>query len=282
MTSLYQLVGVSRQAHQQMVSKQARQDILEAEVVTAALQLRKRHPRMGIRKMYEKLQPVGMGRDRFESLLVAQGFRLSRKRNYHRTTYSCLPWQAYDNHITGLTLTGKNQLWVSDITYVRCGEEYLYLFLILDVYSRKVVGWHVSDRLKAEGNVQALKMALRGYKSGELAGLIHHSDRGSQYIYQGYTQLLHHHGIRISMGNKAWENAHAERINGILKNEYILEQDYTNLEELVKVTRKSVSLYNQERPHWNLPGRLSPTEFEKSLRGVPPEGKPSYLVEIKY
>ena len=156
------------------------------------------------------------------------------------------------------------------------------MFLILDVYSRKVVGWHVSDRLKAEGNMKALNMALKGHKQGSLKGLIHHSDRGSQYIYHGYTKLLDKHGITISMGNKAWENAHAERINGILKNEYIEENDFSNLAELIRVTRKSVSLYNEERPHWNLPSRFSPTEFENSLRGVPPGGKPSYQVDIKY
>lgn len=282
MSSLYSMTGITRQAHQQRVSKQAERMVLEAELVTEAVKLRKRHPRMGIRKMYEKLSPQGIGRDKFESLLVAQGFGLSRKRNYHRTTYSCYPWQAYDNHIKGLQLTDVNQLWVSDITYIRCVDEHLYMFLILDVYSRKVVGWHVSDSLRAEGNVKALKMALRGKKRGDLKGLIHHSDRGSQYIYHEYTGMLKNHGITISMGNKAWENAHAERINGILKNEYILEQDFTSLGELEKVARKSISLYNEERPHWNLPCRLSPTEFEKSLRGVPPEGKPLYQVEIKY
>ena len=282
MSSLYAWVGITRQAHQQQVAKQARRLELESWVVGEAEKLRKQHPRMGIRKLYEKIQPVGMGRDRFESLLVAQGFLLPRKRNYHRTTYSCYPWQAYDNHIKGLQLTDVNQLWVSDITYIRCGEVYQYMFLILDVYSRKVVGWHVSDRLKAEGNIKALKMALRGYNKGDLTGLIHHSDRGSQYIYKGYTSLLGSHGITISMGNKAWENAHAERINGILKNEYVLEREFSTLKELRQVTRRAVKLYNEERPHWNLPGRRSPENFEKFLRGVPPEGRSSYQVEIKY
>jgi putative transposase len=233
MNALYSSLGITRQAHFQQLSRNRKQLSYEQYLVKSVAELRSIHPRMGLRKLHHLLNPE-IGRDRFEAIMKSHGLQLKKLRNYMRTTFSSR-YNIYPNLISGLVLTQPNQVWVSDITYYRSSDKFYYLTLILDVYTRKIVGWQVSDTLRAEANVSALRMALKKEK-GCLRYLIHHSDRGSQYASNKYTQLLKQHKIRVSMGNKAWENAHAERLNGIIKQEYLFEGQNVDIKKLNPVS----------------------------------------------
>lgn len=277
MSCLYEIVGISRQAHYKQAEHLKKKQIMESTSVDQVLQVRKAHPRMGLRKIYHMLQPEGIGRDHFEQIMIDRGLGIRPQRNFRKTTYPH-PSLRYPSLIEGLDITAINQLWVSDITYFYTGKEFYYICFITDVYSRRVVGYAASHHLKASLNMQALKMAFESQKGKDLFGLIHHSDRGTQYCSKQYTTMLRSKGIQISMGNKAWENAHAERINGIIKNEYLFNfkpEDVINLQKELKTV---VELYNKQRPHWSLPNRLSPEKFEKLSSLYENE----YIVKINY
>jgi putative transposase len=260
MIALYSIAGISRQAHFKALKRIEQQQASAQALLVDVEHIRHVHPRLGARKLYKMLLPPGMGRDRFEKLLLEHGYRLNPVRNYHRTTYSQRS-RIYPNLISGLTITRPQQLWVTDITHFRIKERFYYITLIMDVYTRMVVGHSVSANMQAESNINALKRAFKGKEKELLKGLIHHSDRGSQYIDLEYRELLDTHGIRISMGNRAWENAHAERINGIIKNEYLHHFKINNYEDLIKQTNKTVKLYNERRPHGSLPLMSTPIQM---------------------
>jgi transposase InsO family protein len=145
-----------------------------------------------------------------------------------------------------------NQVWVSDITYIRTGDKFAYLSLITDRYSRKIVGWHLSDNLGMEGCLEALKKALSTCR--DTSGIIHHSDRGIQYCSHPYTKLLTQKGMQISMTeeNHCYENGLAERVNGILKDEYMLESRFKDINQARRTCAQAIMLYNTRRPHWAL------------------------------
>ena len=171
----------------------------------------------------------------------------------------------------------KNIVWQTDITYFLVGTQYFYIVFIIDVYTRIILGYQTSDHLRAKANLAALKMAIKN-SSGSLANLIHHSDRGSQYISKPYTGLLNKIGVRISMGAKAQENAYAERINGTIKNEYLKywkPQDFKQLKYMVK---KAVTHYNNKRLHDKLPGDVTPFQFEKSLVDLTSQKRPTVII----
>lgn len=278
MMGLYRAAGVSRQGHFQALRRWER-TMRDGEVLLEeAAHLRRSHPRLGARKVHLVLAP-DVGRDRFETLLLENGMRLRRPHNYSRTTRAH-PTIRYPNLITGLVVRGIDQLWVSDITYVPFGSRFFYVTLITDVYSRRIVGAAVSRSLAAEANLRALGQALALRGGRVTPGLIHHSDRGSQYVDQDYLELLGKHGCRISMGNKAWENAHAERVNGIVKNEYLLPLGIRSFEHLVSSLRLTVKRINSERPHGALPKRMTPCAFEQLLASHP--DKVDYEVKINY
>jgi len=261
MKLLYKIAGISRQGHYKSYQKALKSEDLNKQILDQVRQIRVDHPRMGMATLYDKLHPEGIGRDRFIELLKINGLQLNKVKNYKRTTYS-KPHLAYPNLIKGLLLKTMNELWVSDITYYKSGSLHYYLVFIMDVYSRRIVGHAASDSLAAQLNMRALKRALALRSGQNLEGLIHHSDRGSQYIYHKYIQLLKRYKIKISMGNKAWENAHAERINRTIKNDYLYPKGQVkNLKSLQKKLTHQVYLYNQQRPHQELPGKLSPVAF---------------------
>lgn len=277
MSCLYEIVGISRQAHYKQAEHLKKKQIMESTYADQVLQVRKIHPRMGLRKIYYMLQPEGIGRDYFEQVMIAKGLGVKPQRNFRKTTYPH-PSMRYPNLIEGLVISTTNQLWVSDITYFYTGKEFYYICFITDVYSRRIVGYATSHHLKASLNIRALKMAYESQKGKDLTGLIHHSDRGVQYCSKEYTTMLRNKGIQISMGNKAWENAHAERINGIIKNEYLFNIRPENILSLQKKLNTVIELYNKKRPHWNLPNKASPVEFEK----MSALNKNGYIVKINY
>lgn len=213
---------------------------------------------MGGKKLYHLLETdihgidVSMGRDKFFDLLRSRGLLVHRRRKYAITTQSQHWYRVYQNRMLDFKASRPHQAWVCDITYVRVRKGFVYLFLITDAYSRKIVGWELSNSLGLAGAIQALKRALKQCPASN--GLIHHSDRGFQYCSHEYVNILKARGIKISMSEagNCYENAMAERVNGILKGEYGLEDTYRDEKEARQAVKEGINAYNEQRPHWSL------------------------------
>jgi transposase InsO family protein len=232
-------------------------DVLELQLAAEAL--RRDHPGCGVEKMYYILRPDFIGRDRFIELMMELGWRLKRPRNFRRTTFYA--GNNYPNLIKGMEICSPSVLWQSDITYIALGEQFYYAVFIIDVYTKKIVGYHVSGSMRAIANIKALTMALKQNQ----APLIHHSDRGSQYVCHDYTGILKKIHTRISMGVKAQDNAYAERINRTIKEEYIDRWKPKSYEDLKTKIGKAVHNYNYHRPHNHL-NKMTPVGFENACR----------------
>lgn len=227
-------------------------------IVQLVQEKRRRQPRVGGGKLYRMLKPelqdmkIKIGRDRFYDILRAEGLLLKRKKRYHKTTNSKHGFRIYENMIEALIASRADEVWVSDITYLRVEETFLYLALITDLFSRKIIGYDISDSLNIEGSMRALKQAMWGKKN--LEGTIHHSDRGIQYCSIEYTKLLTKRKMAISMAAKGnpYENAVAERVNGILKEEFLLSERFKCNKDATKATRQAVEIYNKERIHMSI------------------------------
>lgn len=215
-------------------------------------------PRLGTRKLYYLLSEtllkhnINIGRDKLFDLLAEYGLLIRRrKRKRVNTTDSNHPFRKYPNLIRDLNVLRPNHLWVSDITYISITDNFCYLSLVTDAYSRKIVGYCLHPTLKKEGPLQALNMALENYKVSETERLLHHSDRGLQYCCTDYIATLEDNNICISMTEKGdpYENAIAERVNGILKTEFMLDRDFENLEAANAATEAAIVTYNNQRPH---------------------------------
>ena len=226
-------------------------------------QERQEQSRLGTRKLYHLLKPklekvgVRMGRDRMFEELRKRGLLLEPvPAQYPRTTQSYHNLPVFGNVIKDLEVTAPNQVWVSDITYLRTRESFVYLALITDKYSRKIVGWHAGDSLEAVGCVRALESALSELPKGSAP--IHHSDQGSQYCCHEYVNRLQESGLRISMTqtDHCAENALAERMNGILKQEYGLGAELPSKEVAYLAVQQGIELYNTRRPHGALNYRM--------------------------
>ena len=220
--------------------------------------IRHQMPRLGGRKLYYMVQEtmnrraIKMGRDQFFQWLGAHDLLIRPKRRYVHTTQSHHRFYVYKNLTEHMQVSRPERLWVSDITYIKSLEGFCYLALITDAYSRKIVGYDVSDSLELNGCMRALKSALQ--TASDLGQLIHHSDRGIQYCSNPYTNLLLDRGIRISMADKGncYQNAMAERVNGILKNEFNLDATFKSKKQAIETVHQSIYIYNQHRPHWAL------------------------------
>jgi putative transposase len=270
---MYAQLGISKQAHYKQVKRSRALKKQSRQIVEQVIQLRNKHPRMGARKLYSLMQPEGIGRDRFEKILFSNGLRLQKKKSYTRTTKRH-PWLRYENLISGIRVKGPYEVLVSDITYIKVGfHDFHYLVLIQDVYTRKILGWSISDNLKAKNVVIALRRALKKIPQERVEGMIFHSDRGSQYLYGALLEIQNEKGIRPSMGNKAWENAHAESINGVLKEEYLNYLTDTDLEKMKRKVKVVIDLYNLERPHGSL-NMMSPKKYEDFVLELVPEQRP--------
>lgn len=250
------------------------QDSIEKEKQGAHLlecvkDIRKRHTKLGTIKLRSELREEirkcgrGFGRDKFFDLLRYHDLLVKRRRKYAITTNSDHPFYKHKNGLKGITVSRPDEAWVSDITYLRTRCGFVYLSLVTDVYSRKIVGWDVNVSLAVEGAVKAVKKAIS--KCSGTKNLIHHSDRGIQYCCHAYTELLKQNGIQISMGEagNCYDNAIAERVNGILKGEYLMDNEFEDYEQAVKAARQAIYLYNYERPHFSL-GLQKPTEVYQS------------------
>jgi putative transposase len=231
---------------------------IKSKVLDLVREERKYQPRVGTRKLYEALAPslrywdLKVGRDSLFDILREHKMLVHRKKSTCRTTNSYHHFHKYNNLIKDLQVTRSNQVWVSDITYIRTVKGFCYLALITDVYSRRIVGYDISDSLELAGCLRALKLALR--QARPAPGVIHHSDRGIQYCSNQYVNELKKHKMLISMTeeNHCYENAIAERVNGILKDEFYLDQCFFSTEHACRATRNSIEIYNSKRLHLSL------------------------------
>jgi len=218
--------------------------------------IRLRMPRIGTRKLYsllyDQLQQLGVGRDRLFAIMKANHLQIIPKRQYHITTDSHHRFKKHKNLIEDLAIKRPEQVWVCDITYIGTRENPMYLSLVTDAYSKKIMGYDVSKSLNASGAVSALRMAIAN-RSYPMENLIHHSDRGLQYCCDFYQKLLNENNIACSMTESydPYQNAIAERVNGILKHEFILGITTSDLDLMLKLIDQSIYIYNNERPHWS-------------------------------
>ena len=257
-----QHLGMSRQAHYKAAACRRRRQEQHETVVEFVQHTRQRQPRLGTRKLHHVLQQplqeagIQIGRDVLFDVLRERNMLVKPRRAYHKTTHSHHHLRRHPNLLKegaeGQVIpTGCEQLWVADITYLSTAGKTVYLSLVTDAYSRKIVGWHVHPTLQAEEVSQAFQMALRHRKTTQR--LVHHSDRGLQYCSSHYQDLHAFHGVTCSMtdGYDCYQNALAERVNGILKDEFLLFRP-ADLQQARTMVREAIAIYNQERPHDSL------------------------------
>jgi transposase InsO family protein len=258
--------GVTRQAYYKNNWEGVTITLEEELILQQVKAIRKNHRVMGGRKLYDLLRPfiaehqIKLGRDALFKILLVNGLLVRKRKSRVRTTNSYHWMRRYPNIIKGVVPTAPNQLWVSDITYWKIAtEQHLYISFITDAYSHQIVGYHVAETLETIESIQALNMALSTIKNATGLNLIHHSDRGLQYCSNAYVALLKKRNIQISMTESGdpLDNAIAERINGIIKEEYLLNHVVKNLKQAKQLLKSVINLYNNERPHMSI-GNLTP------------------------
>ena len=262
--------GLTRQAYYQSKNR-VEKDLIEQEILLDKIgDIRKDHKRLGGRKLFFKLETfmdehnIKMGRDAFFDLLRDNKLLIKQRKRHHVTTNSNHWMKKYPHLIKDIEPIGPNHVWVSDITYWKTKGGHYYISFITDAYSRKIVGYHVADTMEAIESVTALKMAIKTLKISA-KGLIHHSDRGSQYCSSIYVNILKKEGIKISMTENGdpLENAIAERINGIIKGEYLFDYLIKTLLNAKEVLKSVVKLYNEDRPHSSI-GNAVPSKVHNN------------------
>lgn len=275
MSDLCRLLGYSKQAYYKYQLRSQKQVVNNQLALRQVQAIRQRMPRLGTRKLYHllsagfKQMSLGVGRDKLFAILRQAGLLVYKQRNYKQTTMSKHWLRKYPNLIKDIELQHPEQVWVSDITYIATKQGHQYLHLITDACSKQIMGYELCNNLNASASIKALRRALmkRRYPSQEL---IHHSDRGLQYCSAAYTSILKQKGIKISMTEQSdpYENAIAERVNGILKHEFGLNEVFDDIKQLHKQTQQAISIYNNERPHLSI-NLKTPIQMHSN-----PEGKP--------
>jgi putative transposase len=237
----------------------------QEQLIPMINELRIDHPRMSARDIYLKLQPSCMGRDQFERFCMDSGYRIKRLRNFRVTTNS-LGVTRFPNMIKDIEVTRVNQVFVSDITYFDIGSNTYYLTFIMDLFNREIVGWSASDNLRTENTtLPALHRVITERGRVNLKGAIMHSDGGGQYYCNEFKKLTKDLEMINSMTEeKVYENSHAERLNGIIKNNYLYPYGPTNMTSLKRLLDKAVFMYNTGKPHKAL-GKLTPRMFRSTI-----------------
>ena len=258
MNQICDIMEISPQGYYKGRKKKERKELQEGIIIQLVHSHRREMPKLGGKKLYRMLLPdlvrmkIKLGRDKFLRLLGRNALLIHRKKRYAKMTNSSHRFRIYKNLIKEITPKNRDRIYVSDITYIIVEDSFCYLALITDLYSRKIVGYDISDSLNMEGSIRALKMAIKD--KTDLSSLIHHSDRGIQYCSKLYTELLTENKIQISMSEKGnpYENAVAERINGILKEEFMLSETFRIKELAYKAVHQAIKTYNELRPHMSI------------------------------
>jgi putative transposase len=263
--SLCGLFGYSRQAFYKQQRLQLIEQSRDGLIVQQVLHIRKEQPRCGTRKLLVMLQPffkkqqIEIGRDAFFNLLAQNKLLIRKRKRSTHTTNSKHFFRRYPNLVKAFTPLHAHELWVADITYIPMKERFAYLYLITDAYSRKIVGFHVSDDMRVSSAIVALQKAI--HQKPPDAIVIHHSDRGLQYCSNEYVALLkaHHAHISMTQNGDPYENAMAERVNGILKSE-LISDSYTDLKAAMQHIARCITVYNYKRVHsslnWQIPEKV--------------------------
>ena len=265
------MFGVDRQVYYRNLKRRNKRKQNAELIIGWVEDLRMVHPKMGGKKLYfllkNKLEELKIGRDKFLDILRANHLLVIPKRSYHKTTNSFHRFKKHQNLIKEYQCRKPNHVWVSDITYLGNRQNPAYLSLVTDAYSKKIVGYDVSDSLATESCLRALKMALKKENKEEL---IHHSDRGLQYCSDDYQKLLNKHKIRCSMTQESdpYENAIAERVNGILKQEYDIDKFNIDLNKRKILVKQAVKVYNELRPHLSN-HYLTPIQMHQQQKLIP-------------
>jgi putative transposase len=250
------LFGIDRQVYYRSIKRKAAKQSKAGQVVDMIAGIRRSMPRIGTRKLYyllvDRLQTLKIGRDKFFEILRANHLLVQARRSYHVTTNSHHRFRKHKNLILEMTISRPEQVWVSDITYIGKREKPCYLSLVTDAYSKKIMGYYVADNMNTESSIIALKMAVKNRKHDK-EPLIHHSDRGVQYCADDYQKILLKNKFQCSMTNNGdpYENAVAERINGILKQEFIIDTYHADLDIMTKIVKETIEIYNNQRPHYS-------------------------------
>ena len=260
------ILRISRDSYYKRLRRRQTQCGQGAVALELVGEIRREQPRIGIKKLYHKLKPeltkrgVMIGRDRFISVLREKRMLIKPKRRYQRTTYSRHQYAVAPNLVKYMSVEKPKQILVSDITYITLRDSFAYLYLVTDLYSRKIVGYHLSKDLTHHSALIALDNAI--LEHGELRGAVHHSDRGCQYCCHEYLKFLKTHGIIPSMTDEShcYQNAVAERVNGILKDEFNLDSTFNSFQDALAQTNYAVHVYNKKRTHWSL-GLMTPQEI---------------------
>ena len=263
-----QCFDMHRDAYYKFKIRKHKKETVTNQVLELVKDERIEQPRVGTRKLYEALQTsfethgLKIGRDKLFDILREHEMLVRRKKASCKTTDSYHRFHKYKNLVKDMVVTAPNQVWVADITYIRTINGFCYLALITDMYSRKIVGYDISDSLELAGCMRALKMALA--KARPADGLVHHSDRGIQYCSNQYVDELKKHNIKISMTeeNHCYENAIAERVNGILKDEFYLDQCFFTTQHACLATKNAIEVYNSKRLHLSLGYKTPNMVFE--------------------
>lgn len=270
--------GVTRQAYYQNNWEGISTTLEEDLILQKVKFIRKNHRRIGTRKLYEMIWPfmqehrIKMGRDALFDLLSANQLLVRKRKRRIQTTNSSHWFRKYPNLIREFVPTAINQLWVSDITYWKINGGHVYISFVTDAFSHKIVGYQVADTMEAVESIQALKMSLSALGAEPHFQLTHHSDRGIQYCSYAYVKLLQDYNIKISMTENGdpLENAIAERINGIIKEEYLDGHQVNTILEAKELLKLVVDLYNNERPHMSI-GNLTPNQIHQSVKPIKTE-----------
>ena len=266
------MFGLSRQVYYRRIKSSTRKKALAQQVVDLVLPIRSRMPRIGTRKLYymlqSKLDCMGIGRDKLFTIMKANHLQIYPERSYRVTTNSHHRFRKHGDLVNGMCINHPEQVWVSDITYVGGRNMHHYMALVTDAYSKKIVGYDLSNSLSLQGVLRAMKMAIKSRVNPKSA-LIHHSDRGLQYCSNEYQSLLFKNQIRCSMTTDSdpYSNAVAERVNGIIKNEFNLEKYKVDLNTLQKIVAQTIKIYNNERPHLSC-SFLTPDQMHRQSKIV--------------
>jgi transposase InsO family protein len=263
------LFELHRDAYYKSKKRHQQRKLVELQVIDLIKDERIEQPRVGTRKLYKALKStfvsseIKVGRDALFDILRSYDMLVKRKKATCKTTDSYHRFHKYNNLVKDMKVTASNQVWVSDITYIRTVNGFCYLALITDMHSRKIVGYDISDSLELTGCLRALKRALRTARPA--VGLVHHSDRGIQYCSNQYVSALKKQKIKISMTeeNHCYENAIAERVNGILKDEFYLDQCFFNTRNACNAAKNAIDIYNNKRLHLSLDYKTPNMVFKK-------------------
>lgn len=287
---LCRLFGKTRQAFYDHCWRGNDHQLQEAIIIDLVKQVRRSLPKVGTLKLLHILRndlaahSISIGRDSLFTLLKKHQLLVKRKKRYAVTTDSNHHYKKWADMVKGLSIQAPEQVWVSDITYLRTTHSFIYLSLITDAYSRKIVGYHLSQNLKVQGCLISLNKALSTRTTNQ--PLIHHSDRGIQYCCEPYVSTLQQNNIAISMtqDGSPYDNALAERVNGILKSELNLRKTFDSYSDAVPVVHQAIDAYNRLRPHMSInnltpnKAHYSPQKLQKRWKNKPDRKAKSVLL----